>query len=38
MDGIEEIARENWMEVTAMRKIAGDRRDWRRWIKAILTM
>ena len=36
MDGIEEIGRKNGMGVTELRKIAGNRGDSRRWIKALL--
>ena len=32
---IEELARKNGMRMIEIRKIAGDRRDWRRWIQAI---
>jgi hypothetical protein len=34
MVGIEEIARKNWLRVTELRKAVGNRRDWRRRIKA----
>ena len=38
MDGIEAITITNGIGVTELRKIAGDRRVWRRWIKADLML
>jgi hypothetical protein len=35
MDGMKEISRENGKGVTELRKISGDRRDWRRWTNTV---
>ena len=36
MFGIKEIARRKGTEVTELRKILDNKRDWRRWIESIL--